>query len=116
MSAFDKLNKKEQILNRTYEIDENLYSILESISRNVYDASINKLVNLSIEFLLETKNVQLYYRDKKDLAVPRSFLIRKSLLDELFTLKENYNVSLNRLVNIAIRNALIDEGFIKNSN
>lgn len=66
MSAFEKLNKKDQILNRTYEIDENLYTILESLSKNVYDASINKLVNLSIESLLKNKNVQLYYRDKKD--------------------------------------------------
>lgn len=116
MSAFDKIYKKDQILNRTYEIDENLYSILETLSKDVYDASINKLVNSSIEFLLETKNIQLYYRDKNDLAVPRSFLIRKSLHDELVILKENYNVSLNRLVNIAIRNALIDEGFLQNSN
>lgn len=48
MSAFEKLNKKDQILNRTYEIDKHLYTILESLSKNVYDASINRLVNLSI--------------------------------------------------------------------
>ncbi len=112
MSAFDKLYKKEETVTRTYEIDEQLYLKLETLSNNVYDASINKLVNLSIEFLLQTKNVQLYYRDKNELSVPRSFLIRKSLLDGLIELKESYNVSLNRLVNISIRNALIDEGFL----
>ncbi len=116
MSAFNNLYKKEPIVNRTYEIDESLYNILETLSQNVYDASINKLVNISIEFLLNTKNVQLYYRERKEISVPRSFLIRKSLLDGLFVLKENYNVSLNRLVNIAIRNALIDEGFIRSTN
>lgn len=112
MSAFDKLYKQEETVNRTYEIDEHLYSILENLSNNIYDASINKLVNLSIDFLLQTKDVQLYSRDKNEIAVSRSFLIRKSLLDGLIEFKETYNISLNRLVNIAIRNALIDEKFL----
>ena len=62
---------------------------------------------------MKTENIQLYYRDKKELSVPRSFLIRKSLLDGLIVFKESYSISLNRLVNIAIRNASIDEGYLK---
>ena len=112
MSVFENLNKKEPIINRTYEIDESLYIILESLSKTKYDASISKLVNLSIEFLLKTQNIQLYHRPKTEITVPRSFLIRKSLLEGLIEFKESYNISLNRLVNIAIRNALIDEGFL----
>ncbi len=113
MSAFEKIPIKEDVVSRTYEIDENLYSVLEHLSKDVYDASINKLVNASIEYLLLTKNVTVYYRNKNDISVSRTFLIRRSLLDGLIDLKETYNISINKLVNIAIRNSLIDENLFK---
>lgn len=45
--------------------------------------------------------------------VSRSFLIREDFLNGLYELKENYSVSINSLVNIAIRNAVTEE---KNGN
>ncbi len=41
--------------------------------------------------------------------VSRSFLIREDFLNGLYELKENYSVSINSLVNIAIRNAVTEE-------
>ena len=109
MSYFSsKFHKRENLISRSLDIDEELYTKLEELSKNVYDASISKLVNVSIERLLETENIQLYERKNK-LYVSRSFLIRESLLEGLYDLKDKYRISICLLVNIAIRNALIEE-------
>ena len=111
MSCFCKFYKKEKLISRTLEIDETLYCELEKLSNEVYDASISKLVNASIEELLKTENIQPYER-KNMLYVSRSFLIRNSFWDGLHRLKIKYGISIRLLVNIAIRNVLIEEGII----
>lgn len=115
MSVFSKFppKEKEKLITRTYEIDLSLYEKLEHLSNEVYDASINKLVNACLEELILRKKVLLYSRPKKEISVTRSFGIRESLYEGLSDLRIEYNTSFNRLINIAIRNALIDEGVIK---
>lgn len=108
MSCFSRFYKKENLISRSLDIDEELYNELENLSKNVYEASISKLVNASIEKLVETENLQLYERKNKS-YVSRSFLIRESLLEGLYNLKEKYRVSICLLVNVAVRNALIEE-------
>ena len=39
--------------------------------------------------------------------VARSFLIRQTFLDGLYELKDKYKISINLLLNIAIKNSLI---------
>ncbi len=113
MSIFSNFPPKEKLVSRTYEVDLTLYEKLEHLSTTTYDVSINKLVNTCIEHLLNTKKVDLYRRSKNEISVFRTFLIRKSLLEGLNKLKTEYNISLTKLVNIAIYNALIDEGILK---
>lgn len=108
MSYFNRFYKKENLINRSLDIDEELYNELEYLSKNVYEASISKLVNASIEKIIETEEITLYERKNKS-YVSRSFLIRESLVDGLYCLKEKYRVSICLLVNVAIRNALIEE-------
>ena len=74
----------------------------------MYEASISKLVNASIEKLIEKEEIQVYERKNKS-YVSRSFLIRESLIEGLYVLKDKYRISICLLVNIAIRNALIEE-------
>lgn len=105
MPVFYRFYNKEKTLSRTLEIDEDLYEKLSYLSDNVYDASINQLVNASIEKLLQTKEVQLY-EPKKRFYVSRSFLIRESFWDGLYDLKCKYRISMCLLVNIAIKNAM----------
>lgn len=112
MSCFGKFYKKEKLISRTLEIDESLYYELEKLSQEVYDASISKLVNASIEDIIKTENIQLYER-KNTLYVTRSFLIRNSFWEGLCQLKRKYGVSIRLLVNISIRNVLIEEGILK---
>ena len=113
MSFGSKFYKKEKLISRTLEIDEELYNKLEFLSSNIYDASISKLVNVAIEDLIITENVQIYKR-KNNSYVSRSFLIRDSLLEGLYELKKKYRVPIYLLVNIAIRNELETENEEKN--
>ena len=46
------------------------------------------------------------------LYVSRSFLLRESVLDGLYELKSKYRIPIYLLVNIAIRNVLIDEDLL----
>ena len=86
MSCLGRLYRKEKLISRTLDIDEELYYKLEFLSNERYDASISKLVNISIEELVRTENVQIYKR-KNNSYVSRSFLLRESVLDGLYELK-----------------------------
>lgn len=108
MSYFEIFYKKEKLISRSIDIDEELYVKLEELSKEVYEASISKIVNASIEKLIETENIQVYERKNKS-YVARSFLIREDFLNSLYVLKDKYRVSIGFLVNVAIRNALIEE-------
>ncbi len=59
---------------------------LNICQKNVYEASISKLVNASIEKLIEKEEIQVYERKNKS-YVSRSFLIRESLIEGLYVLK-----------------------------
>ena len=109
MSIFKNYPPREDFVNRTYEVDLSLYEKLEVLSNEKYDASINKLINTSLEYLLKTKKIGLYKRPKNEITVYRSFLIRKSLYNGIVELKKEYNISLNKIINIALFNALSDE-------
>lgn len=108
MSCFSKFYRKEKLISRTLEIDEQLYNKLEFLSKEIYDASISKLVNAAIENLIETEKVELYER-KNNFYVSRSFLIRDSFLEGLYELKRKYRIPIYLLVNIAINNELKEE-------
>ena len=108
MSCFDeKLLKKDIGLAKTLTIDENLYNKLEDLSENVYDASVTKLVNVAILDFIATENIKVYKRASRS-YVARSFIIREGAFRSLEELKDKYNLSISRLINIAIRNALTD--------
>ena len=112
MSSFDKFDKKEKIIPRTIEIEDNLYYMLEKLSNEIYDASINKLVNAAIDTLIEKENIKTYKKNS-NIRLTRTFLLRESLLSGLYDLKKKYEIPIYLLVNIAIRNALIEEGLLK---
>lgn len=108
MSCLEKLYKREELISRTLDIDEELYYKLEFLSKERYDASISKLVNISVEELVKTEKIQIYKR-KNNSYISRSFLLRESVLNGLYELKRKYRIPIYLLVNIAIRNVLIEE-------
>ena len=108
MSCLGKLNRREELISRTLEIDEELYNKLEFLSGERYDASISKLINLSVEELIKTENINVYKR-KNNSYVSRSVLLRRSVFDGLYELKNKFRIPIYLLVNIAIWNVLIEE-------
>lgn len=112
MIGFNRFYKKEKTIVKTLNVDENLYNILEKLSKEVYDASINKLVIASIEVLINTEKIEIYKKENTS-YVTRSFSIRENMLESLYEIKEKYNIPIYLLINIAIRNILIEEGFLK---
>ena len=100
------------MIKKPFEIDLSLYEQLEYLSQEVYDASINKLVNVCLENLFITKELNLYSKPRNEKTVARSIILRKSLYDNLIKYRNKYNLSYNKILNIAIRNALIDEGLL----
>ena len=100
---------KDNILRKKIEIDNTLYEKVEELAKNKYDASVNKIVNIAIIGLIEKENVKLYKKPENEISVAHSFLIRESSYQKLEEMREKYGISLYRLVNIAVKNALDEE-------
>jgi len=82
-----------------------LLSQLEELSK-IYRAKIPDFINDSVELLIKNENVEVYDRDKNELSVKYTVLVRESVLQGLDDLTQRYGISLSKLVNIAIRNML----------
>lgn len=108
MGAFDRFWKREPLLKKTIEIEDKLYNKLNELSEQVYHTSTNQLINGCIEELIKNKNIKIYAREKEEITVQHSLLIRESLFNELEEMREKYNLSIYKLVNIAIKNAIED--------
>ncbi len=106
MGAFDKFWKREELLKKTIEIDNSLYEELNRLSKTTYQTSTNQLINACIEELIKTNNVKLYERKDGELSIQHSLLIRESLFTGLEEMRDKYNLSIYKLINISIKNAL----------
>lgn len=106
MGAFDRFYKKEKLVRKTIEIDNNLYEQLKQLSDNEISASVNQLINACIEDLIKKENVKMYIKPKNEISVKHSLLIRESFAENLDKLKDKYGISIYKLVNMAISNAL----------
>jgi len=108
MSFIDKrFQRREKKHRRNYEIEDKLYTKLESLSK-IYDASVPDLINASVEYIIETENIAVYQKDEHEITPVHTIWMRESNLTGLEHLKAKYGVSIYRLVNIAIRNMLIE--------
>ena len=106
MNIFDKyLLKKDNLLKRRVEIDNTFYEKLVELS-NEYDASINKLVNIAIIDMIETENIKLYERPENEISESHNFAIRASSYAKMEKLRDKFGLSIYKLTNIAIFNAL----------
>lgn len=106
MSVFDKyLLNKDKLLRRRVEIDNTLYEKLMELAKQ-YDTSVNKLVNIAIVELINTENIQIYERPYNEIVEAHNFAIRETSYLKLEELKNKYGLSIFKLINIAIYNAL----------
>ena len=90
---------------RNYEIDDSLYVKLEALCEK-YNITISELINVSIKYLIETEDIKLYKKDDFEITVVHTISVKESNIKGLDYLKGKYGVSIYKLVNIAIKNAL----------
>jgi len=106
LKTFDKyLLPKDIGIRRRIEIDNTLYNRLSELT-DVYDASINKMVNIAIIELIQTENITIYKRPDNEITNGHNFLIRETSYKKLEELRDKYGLSIYKLINIAIFNAL----------
>ena len=74
MGAFDIFYKKEKMVRKTIQIDNELYSKLNGLSNNVYDTSTNMLINACIGELIRTEKVTFYKKQKGDILEKHTLL------------------------------------------
>lgn len=98
----------EQMEQQAWLIYEDLYEVLQKLVNEKYDASINDLVVCAIGHLLETEDVRVF-ATSNNFMVKRSFRIPSRYNEGLERLKRMYDISKNKLINIAIYNAIRDE-------
>ncbi len=103
MDITKMLLKKEELSQRTLDIEANLYEKLADLSANYYDASISKIINLCIYDLAEKE--QVIATTMKDLE-KHSVIIRKSAMECLNEMKSKYNIPIYVLINIAIKEGI----------
>ena len=108
MSVLNRFCAKDELVQKTIEIESSLYDEIEFLSENVYDASISKLINACIDELVETENVKLYKKESNELFTKHSLILRKNSLENLELLKDKYGISIYKLIHIAIKNVLIE--------
>ena len=108
MSVLDRFWPKDELIQRTIEIESSLYDEIEFLCNNVYDTSVSKIINACIDELIKTENVKLYPKESNELLTKHSIILRKSSLKNLEKLKDKYGISVYKIIHIAIKNVLIE--------
>lgn len=106
MSILDRFWKRDILVQKTIDIDSDLYDKIEYLSENVYDASISKIINACIDELVEKENIKMYPKENNELLTKHSLILRKNSLENLNKLKDKYGIAVYRLIHIAIKNVL----------
>ena len=106
MEWYEKFNKKEKWVKKSAEIEGNLYDKLKEISDKELDASINKIIDACVDDLKLEDKVVIYKKEKDEINVARSIIIRESIYKKLEDLREKYGISISKIVNIAIKTGL----------
>ena len=106
MSVLDRFWPKDELVQKTIEIESSLFDEIEFLCTNVYDTSVSKLINACIDELVETEDVKLYPKEYDELFTKHTLILRKSSLENLEKLKDKYGVPVYKLIHISIKNAL----------
>ena len=107
MSVLDRFWPKDELVQKTIEIESGLYDEIEFLCENVYDTSVSKIINACIDELIEAEDVKLYPKEANELFTKHSIILRKSSLNNLEKLKDKYGISVYKLIHIAIKNVLL---------
>ena len=105
--GFYRFYLKEKWLNKNIEIEESLYSELKDLSETKIDASINKLIDACVEnFKIENDTIIYYKKPENEISISRSIRLRESMWNKLEKLKQEYDISIYKLINMSIKYTL----------
>ena len=105
--GFYRFYPKEKWINKNIEIEETLYSELKRLSNNEIDASINKLIDACVEnFKIENNTVIYYKKPENEISIARSIRLRESMWNKLEKFKNEYDISIYKLINMSIKYTL----------
>ncbi len=97
---------KEKWVKKSAEIEGKLYDRLKEISEKELDASINKIIDACVDDLKLEDKVVIYRKEKNEINVARSIIVRESIYKKLEDLREKYGISISKIINIAIKEGL----------
>lgn len=106
MEWYNRFYPKEHWVKKSVEIEGNLYDRLIEISSKEIDASVNKIIDACIDDFEIGDKVIIYKKDRNEINVGRSIIIRESIYKKLDFMREKYGISISKLINIAIREGL----------
>lgn len=106
MEWYERFYKKEKWVKKSAEIEGSLYDKLKEISDKELDASINKIIDACVDELVLHDKVVIYKKEKNEINVARSIIMRESMYKKLEEMRQKYGISISKLINIAIRNGL----------
>ena len=106
MEWYERFYKKEKWVKKSAEIEGGLYDKLKEISSSYLEASVNKIIDACVEDLKLEDKVVIYRKQKDEISVARSIIIRESVYKKLEDLREKYGISISKIINIAIRTGL----------
>lgn len=103
----DKLyNINNRKISKSLNIDDSLYSQLQILSKNTYDAGISEIINVAIEEYIERDNPSFYGKSKLETVSYRNISFRKLNIEKLNEYSRVTGISFTRLVNGAIKEFL----------
>ena len=106
MEWYERFYSKERWIKKSAEIEGKLYDRLKEISKKELDGSINKIIDACVDDLKLENKVVIYCKDRNEINVARSIIIRESTYKKLEELREKYGISISKILNIAIKTGL----------
>lgn len=106
MEWFNRFYTKEEWVRKSTELESSLYERIKEISENELDASVNKIIDACIDEFNINDKIVIYKKDKEEIYVARSIIIRESMYEKLEDMRQKYGISITKLVNIAIKDGI----------
>ena len=109
MNVIDRLYKKDESIIKSVHIDQDLYSEMQYLSDNIFDASVSKIINVCVEnTLIKDKPIKYYKKPNGIDSTYRSVVLRKSFYTKLLEMRDETGISFSRLLNGCIHEFLED--------
>lgn len=103
MEWYNHFYPKEKWVKKSAEIEGKLYDRLKEIAEKELDASVNKIIDACVDDFKIEEKIVIHKKDKNEINVARSIIIRESMYKKLEEMREKYGISISKLINISVR-------------